>query len=338
MVPHHAEGLQFVEAHIGSGDRLDGRVQHDALHNLLAFLLVGQPVENGKHVGELGDVGIHLPVFNGVQVSLLLVAPERLLDLVAQFFAFYAVVSLDVQQLGARGHRLQCLHEQYLLEAERSALVHGEVHPVNENPVVGLSFGHSLVVGTTEHVVHHGHHAGPHLADEIHIRRVLVVVEDGLEPVEGVVHDGVDVSRHGILAAQLADGALDTLGVKAQVVVHEVRLYGVARPRPAVTLDAVHEELAGGEVHGVGTNLPYLVQFVVRTAERAAVAEVVWCIFVIHQHVSVGGAFFLFYINVAEGLALEVSGGRGEHVERFTMVFVQRLFAALTIIDADGSL
>ena len=117
MVAHHAERFQFVEAHIGSGDRLDGRVQHDALHNLLTFLLIGQPIENGKHVRELGDVGIHLSVFNGVQVSLLLVAPERLLDLVAQFFAFYAVISLDIQQLGADGHRLQCLHEQYLFEA-----------------------------------------------------------------------------------------------------------------------------------------------------------------------------------------------------------------------------
>ena len=40
VVAHHAEGFQFVEAHIGSGDGLDVGIQHDALHDLLALLLV----------------------------------------------------------------------------------------------------------------------------------------------------------------------------------------------------------------------------------------------------------------------------------------------------------
>ena len=90
---------------------------------------------------------------------------------------------------------------------------------------------------------------------------------NGLEPVECVVHDGIDVSRYGVFAAQLPDGALDAFRIEAQVVVHEVRLYGVARPRPAVTLDAVHEELTRGEVHRVGGNVPDIVYQVVRTAE-----------------------------------------------------------------------
>ena len=44
------------------------------------------------------------------------------------------------------------------------------------------------------------------------------------------------------LAPELADGALHAFGVEPQVVVHQIRLYGVARPCPAVALYAVNEE------------------------------------------------------------------------------------------------
>ena len=203
--------------------------------------------------------------------------------------------------------------------------MHGEVYPIYEDPVVGLSLSHALVVGTAQAVVHQRHHAWPHLADESCIACVLIVVEHRLEPVERVVHDGVDVGRHGVLAAQLADGALDAFRVEAQVVVHQIRLDGIARPGPAVALDAVHEELARRQVHRVGSHLPDAVQLVIGAAEGARVREVVWGIFVVHQHVGIGGACLLFYIDIAEGFACcdTVAASRtGEDIEGLAVLAV----------------
>ena len=92
MITHHAQRLQLVETHIGRSDGRNGRIQHHALHNLLLFLLVRQTVENGKHVGELSDLTVHLTVLDGVIVQFLLVAPESLLDLVAQVLGQNAVL------------------------------------------------------------------------------------------------------------------------------------------------------------------------------------------------------------------------------------------------------
>ena len=64
------------------------------------------------------------------------------------------------------------------------------------------------------------------------------------------------MGRDGVFTAQLTDGALHALQIKAQIVVHQVRLNGIAAPRPAVALDAVHKELAGGKVHRIGAHFP----------------------------------------------------------------------------------
>ena len=180
--------------------------------------------------------------------------------------------------------------------------MHGEVHPVHEDPVVRLPFSHSVRIQASFDIVHQRHHARPHLTDEVGIASILVVVEHGLEPVEGVVHDGVDVSRHRVFATQLTDGTLDTLRIEAQVVVHEVRLDGIATPRPTVALDTVHEELAGGQVHRIGCHLPNLVHLLVAATERTTVLFVEGCTFVVHRDTIVAGAFFLLNIDIAEGL------------------------------------
>ena len=212
--------------------------------------------------------------------------------------------------------------------------MHGEVHPVDENPVVRLSLGHTLVIGTFQHIVHHRLHAGPHLAHEGLVARILVVVQHRLEPIERVVHDGVDVGCHGVLAAQLTDGALHTLRVEAQIVVHQVRLYGIARPCPAVALDAVHEELARRQVHRVGCHVPNLVQFLVVTTERTRAALIEGCKLIVHQHLVVAGALVFFDIDEAEGLGQLTI----DNVQRLAMLLVEGFLAALTIVDADGAL
>jgi len=144
-----AEGFQFVESHIGRGDGVYLRIQHHTLHNLTALLLVSHAVDDGKHVGELGNLTVHHPVLDGVQIGFILVAPEGLVYLVAQLFCLDAIVALiDAQHFGTECHRFQRLAEQDLLEAQRAALVHGEVHPVNENPVVWLSFRHTVSISS----------------------------------------------------------------------------------------------------------------------------------------------------------------------------------------------
>ena len=343
VAPIDEQRLQFVEAHIGRGDGRDVGIEHHALHDFAALLLVGHAVEDGKHIGELGDLAVHHAVLDGVEICLVLVAPESLLDPVAQLLGFYAIGAfVDAQKLGASSHRLHRLHEENLLEAQRAALVHGEVNPIDKNPVIGLSLGHTFAVEPSLYIVHQRHHARPHLTDKGHVGCIVIVVEDGLEPVEGIVHDGVDVSRDGVFSTQLADGALDTFSVETQVVVHEVRLDGVAAPGPAVALDAVHEELAGGEVHGVGGNVPDAVQQVVGTAEGAGAGEVVRGVFLIHEEVVVGGAGVGFGIDVAEGLGgrrgRASTYGKRKDVEGFAMVFVEGFLAALAVVDAEGAL
>ena len=107
---------------------------------------------------------------------------------------------ITAQEFGTGRHRLHRLHEQNLFEAQCSALVHGEIHPVHEDPVVGLSLCHTVLVQTTFYIVHECHHAGPHLADEVQIGSIQVVVVDRLKPIERIVHDGIDMSCHWVLA------------------------------------------------------------------------------------------------------------------------------------------
>ena len=270
--------------------------------------------------------------------------------------------------LCAGGHGLEGLAEQDLLKAQRAALVHREVHPVDENPVVGLSFGHALAVSAAQHIVHQRHHAGPHLTHKILVARVLVIVGNRLEPVERVVHDGVDVGGDGVFAAQLADGALHAFRVEVQVVVHQVRLDGVARPRPAVALDAVHKKFAGGQVHRIGADLPDTVQLVIVATERTRTAFIEGSVFVVHQHIVVSSAGVALHIDEAESLGRRDGGDRGggsegagavggrhpycgsrfcrdcrqrrhcEHIQCFAMLLVEGFLSALAIINADGAL
>ena len=320
LLAHLAKCLKLVETHVGSGDSLHLGVEHHALHHGLTVFVAQVAVDHGEHVGELCYLAVHLAVLDGVHERLAAVVPECGLQLVAQSLCQLMVtlclcgvflcgdatlrrVFLHVvaQQRRAQLHGLQRLAHQNLLEAQSAALVHGEVHPVHENPVVGLAFCHSVGVGAAQHVLHHGLHPRVYLAHKGDVAGVHVVVVNRLKPVERVVHDGVDVRRHGVLAPELADGALHAFGVEPQVVVHQIRLYGIARPCPAVALYAVNEELAGGEVHGVGTHLPYPVQQVVAAAETAAALGVERSVLVVHCQVAVAQVAVDFHINVAEG-------------------------------------
>ena len=214
--------------------------------------------------------------------------------------------------------------------------MHGEIHPVHKDPVVGLSLGHAVSIGSAQTVVHQRFHTRIHLAHESLIAGVFVVVEYRLEPIERVVHDGIHVGRDGILAAQLADGALHAVQVIAQVVVHQVRLNGVAAPSPTVALDAVHEELTGGEVHRIGTHFPDTVQFFIIATERAALLFVEGSVFVVHQHLLIRGILAFFDIDIAEGLAFQ-SASLAQHVEGLAVLLIQSLFGTFSIIDMDAS-
>ena len=221
--------------------------------------------------------------------------PEGFVYLLTEFCSLGSIVHIgigEVQvahlQVGERTdkvlaelHGLEALAEKDLLEADDAAFVHREIDPVDEDPIVGLTDGPTLREAA-QAVVHEGEHARIHLADEVAVARVLVVVIDRLEPVEGIVEDGVDVGRDGILAAQLTDGTLHCVAVEAQVIVHQIGLNSIARPSPAVTLDAVHHEFACGEVHRVSSDLPDAVQFLVGTFERTTACEVLRQIFVLH--------------------------------------------------------
>ncbi len=165
-----------------------------------------------------------------------------------------------------------------------------------------------------------------------------------LEPIEGVVHDGVHVSRDGIFASQLPDGALHAFRVEVKIVVHQVRLNGIAAPCPSVALDAVHEELACGELKCVGTDLPDDVQFDVAAAERSAFRLVEGRVFVVHGHLVVACAIGCFYIDKPESLAVQAEDAciltlvvAFQHVERLAMFLVESFLAALTVIDAGRS-
>ena len=153
--------------------------------------------------------------------------------------------------------------------------------------------------------MHHGFHAGIDFPHKVDVCRVGIVVEHRFEPIEGIIHDGVDVCSHRVFSPQLADGAAHTGVVKAQVIVHQVRLYGVSRPCPAVALDAVDEKFSGGQIHGVCPHLPDVVQLPVAAAEAAAPLLVEWGVFVVHEQLAVGRVSFCLYIYISEGLGME---------------------------------
>ena len=142
--------------------------------------------------------------------------------------------------------------------------------------------------------------------------------------------------RHRILASQLPDGALHAFGIETQVVVHQIALDGVAAPGPSVAFDAVHEKLPRGEVQGVGGDLPYLIQFFIRTTEGTTSLRVIWRIFIIHEHLVVAAVFVFLNVDITEGLAAQRLTFV-EEVEGLAMCFVEGLFFALAIEDMNGA-
>ena len=280
--------------------------------------------------------------------------PEGLVDFRAEFGSLGSIVHIgigEVQvahlQIGewadkilAELHGLETLAEKDLLEADDAALVHREIDPVDEDPIVGLTDGPTLREAA-QAVVHEGEHARIHLADEVAITCVLIIVIDRLEPVEGVVEDGVDVGRDGILAAQLTDGAFHCVAVEAQIIVHQIGLNGIARPGPAVALDAVHHEFTRGEVHRICPDLPDAVQFLVGTFERTTACEVLRQIFVLHADAFDRHPLGKHDLHEAEGFRLgDYEARRGfdlKFVERFAIFLVERFGFTFAVIEFDDA-
>ena len=166
-------------------------------------------------------------------------------------------------------HGLQRAQIDQLLESQFAVFRHISWRPVHKNPVTLLPLDHATPVEAALHIVHECLHAAVDLSHEVRVARIEVVVVDGVEPEERVVKDGVDVLLHGVFAAQCPDGAPDHGRVEEGVVVHQVRLYGIAAPHPAVALDALYHHLAVGQVQGVGSHLPDAVEQGVAALEGA---------------------------------------------------------------------
>ena len=308
------------------------------------FFIGGKAIENGEHIGELGDLCVQASVLKGVEEGVVLIAPKGLSDFFAKGSGKGGVVrkaDRAGKPLRTLCHDFERLEEENLFEAERAPLVHGKVSPVHKDPVVGLALGHAIGIGTAEHIVHQRHHLWPHFADKGKVTRIVIVVGDGLKPVERIVHDGVDMGGDGVFSAQLSDGALHTFAVEVQVVVHQVRLNGVTAPHPAVALNPVTEEFAGRQVKGIGADIPDTVQLIVGTAERPALLRIKKRIFVIHRHIAKVGIVLLHDISISEGLTTGTHSvlrkGR-ENIQGLTVFFVKCLLAAFTIVDADVAL
>ena len=93
-------------------------------------------------------------------------------------------------------------------------------------------------------------------------------------PEQGIVENGIDVRRHGIIAAQGDQGALLDLLITGQVAVDQQALVGIAGPDPLVALDAVQEERAGAEHKGVRCHGKDAVQFRVPALERCTHGDI----------------------------------------------------------------
>ena len=160
--------------------------------------------------------------------------------------------------------------------------MHREIHPVNEYPVVVLALCHAFFICASQYIIHHSLHARINLTHEIYVGGIDIEIVNRLKPVERIVHDGVDMCSYGIFATQLSNGAAHAVAVEAQIIVHEVRLYGIARPCPAVALDAINKELACSQVHCICRHLPYIIQQLVVAFERTALLVVIRRILIIH--------------------------------------------------------
>ena len=267
------EGFQLVEAHIGRGDLHHGVVLQHVGEHRLSLLAIQQAVEHGEDVGIAGHVGLLLSTLCVVHQCALVLVPERRDDQLAETFGGIAVllcVLLTAHQRGTLLHGLQGAQVDQLLEGQLAILRHPIGRPVDKHPVAPLAFHHAAAVQSALGVVHQRLHAWVNLADKAGIARVEVVVVDGVEPEESVVQDGVDMLLHGVFATQRPDGAAHHGRVEEGVVVHQVRLDGIAAPHPAVALDALYHHLAVGQVQRVGPHLPDVVDECVAALERAA--------------------------------------------------------------------
>ena len=139
------------------------------------------------------------------------------------------------------------------------------------------------------------------------------------------------------LAAQHQQAAAQDAEVEIGIEIHHLALEHVARPDPAVALQAVKEKLPLGDAVGIAGDIVNFVDERVGTGKRARDRRVAAIFGRAHLYALVGG--------VHEGIAQAHFDGRlrlaplidGTVVERFAVPGVQRLLAAFAVADGDGA-
>ena len=261
--------------------------------------------ENGKHIGITGD-GITLNTIDAVMYKgLFRGIPECRFQLGfqggSQFFIFLLVGPVSHQPCTER-HGLKTPAEQNLLKRKFSLFIQITVGPVYKYPITGHTFNHTVPVGASQYIIHHSLHTRIELIDELPVTTIQVIIVDAEKPIECIIHNRIAMTGHRIFTPKQPDSTLHRLTVKEEIVVHQITLNGVSAPHPTITLDAVDEELAGGEVHGVGTHFPDAVQLFVVATEISTIFF--GKVFVLHGYFAYLHARFVGDVDVAESFAI----------------------------------
>ena len=212
-----AVAFQLVEFEIGGGDGGHGVVFQDVFPDEGRLAGVGDAEADGKEVGVPGDAAVSGG--EAVDERALVLVPIKAEDFCPEVRGAVPEGGGVIAQAGPDvGENLQGGGKENLLGADGAVLVQ-LVGPVHENPVPGALAGQAVFVGAADAELHEAFHLGVNLPDKGQVAGVADVIREAQDPVEGVVHDGVDLAVYGAVAAEGDGGALADVGIEEQVVV-----------------------------------------------------------------------------------------------------------------------
>ena len=240
---------------------------------------------------------------------------------------FFGIVARDPAQFL---HGFERFEIDDLFCGDFAAVV--DIRPVDEHPVALFALDHAAFRLARARKFDDAPRGGDHAAQIIFVACVHIKIVQPDDPVKRVFHDMVHEMHHGRLTRERRDRAAFGFQIEKGIIVHQKRLIGVARPQPAVALDAVEEKFAGIERQRIQRHRVNFFQFFIRTGKFCAPR-------LRHefaQYFQVGQIDSLaVQMDVAERLADFGARlyGKIQFVRQFAILFVRRLRKAFAVPD-----
>lgn len=115
--------------------------------------------------------------------------------------------------------------------------------------------------------IHKGFQLRPHLLQKHPVPEGRIVLSDTQQPEQRVVHNGIDMLGHRVIAPQSKQGALFDIRVRHQKAVYEEALIRVAAPDPFIPLDTINKKGTAAQLESMLCHFPNAIKQRIITTE-----------------------------------------------------------------------